>query len=119
MLVRLAQRCDDADRQAQELSHLRGAAEPSRERSGRESPELSYSDRERLRSLEMTLASSGATSEQKEGARMEINSIRSGRESRMSRGDRDLRDSLNVDLGSVDRKKRNEALRQIRDIYYR
>jgi hypothetical protein len=32
MLMRLAQRSDDADRQAQELSHLHGSAEPSGER---------------------------------------------------------------------------------------
>ena len=32
MLVRLAQRCDDADRQAQGLSDLHGGAEPSGER---------------------------------------------------------------------------------------
>ena len=98
-----------------------GTAEPP---AARESPpagagELSYSDRERLRSLEMTVASSGATAEQKEGARLEMRSIRSGREARLSREDRDLRDSLNVDLGSVDRRKRSEALRRIRDIYYR
>jgi hypothetical protein len=31
-LVRLSQRCDDADRQAQEPSRLHGRAEPSSER---------------------------------------------------------------------------------------
>lgn len=92
---------------------------PAREAASREPGELSYSDRERIRSLEMTVASSGASNEQKEGARLEIRSIRSGRDSRMSRDDRELRDSLTVDLGSVDRKKRNDAIRQIRDIYYR
>ena len=81
--------------------------------------ELTSSDRERLRSLGMTVSSSGATSEQKEAAQLETRSIRSGRESGLSRDDRELRESLTVDLGSVDRKKRNEALRQIRDIYYR
>jgi len=81
------------------------------------SGELSYSDRERLRSLEVTIASNGATSEQKEGARLEMRSIRNGREGRLSREDRERRDSLAVDLGSVDRKKRSDALRQIRDIY--
>ena len=95
------------------------AQDAPRESSGRDSGELSYSDRERIRNLEMTLSSSGATNEQKEGAQLEISSIRSGREARMSRDDRDLRDSLAVDLGSVDRKKRNEALRRIRDVYYR
>jgi hypothetical protein len=95
------------------------APESAREAPSREPGALSYSDRERLRSLEMTVASSGATQEQKEAAQLEIRSIRGGRESRMSRDDRELRESLTVDLGSVDRKKRNEAIRQLRDIYYR
>jgi hypothetical protein len=58
-----------------------------------------------------------ATNEQKTGARLEIASIHSGQDHRMSRDNRDRRDSLNVDLGSVDRQKRSDALRQLRDLY--
>jgi hypothetical protein len=83
------------------------------------SRELSSADRERLRSLDMTVGSVGATSEQKEAAHLEIGSIRSGRDQGLSRDDRELRDSLTVDLGSVDRKKRADAMRQLRQIYYR
>ena len=81
--------------------------------------ELTGADRERIRSLEMTLASAGASAEQKQGAQLEIHSIRSGREGRLTRDDRDLRESLSVDLGSLDRKKRADALRRIRELYYR
>lgn len=81
--------------------------------------ELTSADRERIRSLEMTLASAGASAEQKQGAQLEIHSIRSGREGRLTRDDRDLRESLSVDLGSLDRKKRADALRRIRELYYR
>jgi hypothetical protein len=81
--------------------------------------ELSYSERERLRSLEMTTGSLGATPEQKEAANLEIRSIRQGREHRLSREDRERRDSLTVDLTSTDRKKRSESLRELRELYYR
>jgi hypothetical protein len=83
------------------------------------SGELSYSDRERLRSLEVTIASKPAPpASRREGARLEMRSIRNGREGRLSREDRERRDSLAVrprQRGT--REKRSDALRQIRDIY--
>ena len=76
-------------------------------------------ERERLRELEMTAGSSGAYSEQKSAAQMHIQSIRQGRESRLSSADRERRDSLTVDLSSTDAKKRAQALRELQSIYYR
>lgn len=76
-------------------------------------------EHERLRSLEMTAGSVGANREQKAAAQLEIASIRSGREARLSGADRSRRDSLTVDLSSSDAKKRAQALNEIRSIYNR
>lgn len=66
----------------------------------------------------MTANSLGATSEQKTAAQLEIRNITNGSESRLSAGDRARRESLTTDLGSTDAKKRREALRELREIYY-
>jgi osmotically-inducible protein OsmY len=76
-------------------------------------------ERERLRELEMTAGSSGAYAEQKTAAQLHMQSIRQGRESRLSSADRERRDSLMVDLSSTDAKKRAQALRDLQSIYYR
>jgi uncharacterized protein DUF4124 len=76
-------------------------------------------ERERLRELEMTAGSSGAYAEQKSAARLHMQSIRQGRESRLSAEDRERRDSLTVDLSSTDAQKRARALRDLQSIYYR
>lgn len=81
--------------------------------------ELTSSDRDRIRNLEVTGNRLGAYSEQKSAAQLEIQSIRNGRESRLSGGDREKRDSLTTDLSSTDAKKRSQALRELREIYYR
>jgi hypothetical protein len=77
----------------------------------------SGAERERIRGLEMTAGSVGASREQKTAAQLEIDSIRYGREARLSSADRARRDSLMVDLSSSDAKRRAEALREIRSIY--
>ena len=74
-------------------------------------------ERERLRGLEMTASSIGASREQKEAARLEMNSILYGREARLSAADRARRDSLTVDLASTDAKKRARALSDLRSLY--
>jgi len=79
----------------------------------------SGAERERIRGLEMTAGSVGSSREQKSAAQLEIDSIRYGREARLSSADRARRDSLTVDLSSSDAKKRAEALREIRSIYSR
>lgn len=81
--------------------------------------ELTGRDRDRIRELEMTAGSLGASSEQKTAARLRIDNIRRGRESRLSSGDRERRDSLTVDLSSTDAKKRAQALRDLQSLYYR
>lgn len=75
-------------------------------------------ERERLRELEMTQSSIGATREQKEAARLEMSSIRSGRESQLSGDDRRQRESLHADMMSADAKTRQQALQSLREIYY-
>ena len=80
---------------------------------------LTNGDRERIRELEMTAGSLGASAEQKTAARWHIESIRRGRESQLSSSDREHRDSLAVDLTSADAKKRAQALRELQSFYYR
>ncbi|HET9471544.1 MAG TPA: hypothetical protein VFO24_10605, partial [Usitatibacter sp.] len=81
--------------------------------------ELTSRDRERIRELEMTAGSLGATQEQKTAARWHIDSIRRGRDAELSSGDRERRDSLVVDLSGADAKTRARALRELQSIYYR
>jgi hypothetical protein len=81
--------------------------------------QLTGRDRQRIRELEMTEASLGASSEQKTAVRWHIDSIRRGQESQLSPGDKERRDSLIVDLSSTDAKKRAHALRELQSVYYR
>jgi hypothetical protein len=81
--------------------------------------ELSRSDRDRIRELELTGGSLGAYPEQKSAARMEIAHIRRGSASRLSGDERERRDSLTADLSSTDAKKRSRALDELRTLYDR
>jgi len=74
-------------------------------------------DQERLRNLQVTRGQPNATSEQKTAAQIEMDAIRSGRDSELSSADRDRRDSLSSDLRSLDPKKRKEALQELRNLY--
>jgi hypothetical protein len=78
---------------------------------------LTYSDRERLRDLETTRASQGATAERKSAIELEMRSIRSGRDARLSSEERSRRDALHADLGSLDAPRRRRALSQFRTLY--
>ena len=78
---------------------------------------LTYSDRERLRDLETTRASQGATAERKSAIDIEMRSIRSGRDARLSSEERSRREALHADLGSLDAPKRRRALSQFRTLY--
>lgn len=80
--------------------------------------ELTGADRERIRELELTVGSLGASGEQKSAARFEIDQIRSGRDARLSGDARARRDSLRTDLSSADAKKRQQVLQQFRNLYY-
>lgn len=95
------------------------SAQPGRAMANTAPYELTGRDRERIRELELTAGSLGASPEQKTAARWHIDSIRQGRESRLSSGDRERRDSLTVDLSSTDAKKRAQALRDLQSLYYR
>ena len=81
--------------------------------------ELTSGDRDRIRNLEVNANRLGAYSEQKSAAQLEIQNIRNGAESRLTGGDREKRDALTADLASTDAKKRSQALREIRELYYR
>lgn len=79
--------------------------------------ELTYGDQERIRSLQMTLTSSGPTSEAKSAAQYEIDAIRSGRDARLSSEQRSQRDSLRTDFSSTDAPKRRKALDAFHSLY--
>lgn len=80
---------------------------------------LSPDQRQRVENLEVTTRSPGANNDQKWAARLEINAIRSGLESRLTQDERAKRDGLVTDLGSADGKKRQEALKELRWFYNR
>jgi len=80
--------------------------------------ELTGSDRDRLRGLEMTANSVGATSEAKSAAQFEMSQIRSGRDAQLTSDQRSRRESLRTDVSSVDAQKRRDALQQFRAVYY-
>jgi hypothetical protein len=80
--------------------------------------ELSSSDQERLRNLEVGRTRLGATAEQKSAMEVEIRNIRSGRDARLSSEDRSRRDALQSDLMSSDAQKRKKALSDFRSLYY-
>jgi hypothetical protein len=112
-----AQRKLDAEIRKVSRPEAETAPEAGSARAGPYAP--TSAERERLRELEMTAGSVGAYSEQKTAARWHIDNIRRGRESELSRDDRERRDSLMVDLSSADAKKREQALRALQSLYYR
>ena len=74
-------------------------------------------DQERIRKLEAEAVRKGSTNEQKEAAILEVSSIRSGQDARLSAADRAKRDGFNAELGNADAKKRVQALSDLRDFY--
>ena len=77
----------------------------------------STADQERLRNLQVTTGQPNATSEQKSAAQIEMDAIRSGRDSELSSSDRERRESPHADLRSLDPKKRKDALQELRNLY--
>jgi hypothetical protein len=121
MAEKAAADAEAARQQAAEADRERRSAPPPASTSAAEGPrryELTGSDRERLRELEMTAGSLGASPEQKDAARFEMARIRSGDDARLSSDARSRRDSLRVDLSSADAKKRRQVLQQFRSLYY-
>lgn len=80
--------------------------------------QLTNEDQERLRSLGMTASSTGATSEARQAAQLEMAQIRSGRDARLTSEQRSQREALRSDVASVDAPKRRDALQKFRAIYY-
>ena len=108
----------EAARKAGGEAKREAAPAPASAPEARKPYELTAADRERIRELEMTAGSLGASSEQKSAARFEIDQIRAGRDSRLSSDARSRRDSLRVDLSSTDAKKRRQVLQDFQNLYY-
>ena len=96
------------------IAPAQGAATPAAAPSG-----LSSSQEQRIRNLESTRTQAGNTQQQRQAAQLEINAIRSGKEDRLSSADRDRRDSLVKDLGSMEPARRSAAMRDLEDLYHR
>jgi hypothetical protein len=79
--------------------------------------QLTSSDQERLRNLEVDRGRAGATAEQKSAYELEMRHIRSGRDARLSGEDRSKREALHSDLTSNDAQKRRKALSDFRSLY--
>jgi hypothetical protein len=77
--------------------------------------QLTSSDRDRIRELEMLAGSQGAYPEQKQAAQMQISRIRSGADAKLSSSERSRRDSLMSDLVSTDKEKRGRVLRELQN----
>lgn len=91
------------------------AAGPAGSRPGRY--QLTSSDKDRIRDLEVSQGRLGASSEQKAAASLELSSIRSGQDARMSAEQRSRRDAMHTDLVSADAKKRKDTLNALRTLY--
>jgi hypothetical protein len=74
-------------------------------------------DQERIRKLEQLSVDKASTSEQKSGAILEVSTIRSGQDARMSAADHAKREVITKELGNADPQKRAQALRDMRTLY--
>jgi hypothetical protein len=74
-------------------------------------------DQERIRKLEHLSVAKSSTSEQKSGAILEVSTIRSGQDARMSAEDHAKREVITKELGNPDPQKRAQALRDLRTLY--
>lgn len=79
--------------------------------------QLTEPDKERIRELEERQKRPGAAGEWVSAAGLEISSIRSGQELRLTAEQRAKRQGLQAALSGTDAKKRKDALNAIREIY--
>ena len=114
----------DAEKEGERKALAKEVAEEMR-RSGGYSPaaapeppyQLTSSDREKIRELEITANTLAAHSEQREAAQIQIARIKRGAEAKMSSSDRAARDGLVHDLASADTAKRRRAMGELRASY--
>jgi hypothetical protein len=79
--------------------------------------QMTNSDKDRIRDLEVGNTRMGAYDEQKSAASLEMSAIRSGLDSRMPSDAKSKRDGFNTDLSSTDAKKRKDSLNKLRELY--
>src|SRR6476620_4740208 len=79
--------------------------------------QLTGSDRDKIRELEITAGTLGAHPEQREAAQLQIARIKRGAEAKMTSSERAARDDLVHDLASADAAKRKRAMSEIRSTY--
>jgi hypothetical protein len=74
-------------------------------------------DLERIKKLEHISVDRGSTAEQKSGAILEVSTIRSGQDSRMTTEEHAKREAITKELANPDAAKRAQALRDLRTLY--
>ena len=79
--------------------------------------QLTSSDRDKIRELEITANTLAAHPEQREAAQLQIARIKRGAEAKMTSSERAARDDLVHDLASADAAKRRRAMSEIRSTY--
>jgi len=79
--------------------------------------QVSAEDQDRIRKLEQLSVAEDSSAEQKSGAILEVSTIRSGQDARMSAEDHAKRDAITKELANPDPKKRAQALRDLRMLY--
>jgi hypothetical protein len=77
----------------------------------------SAEDQERIRKLEQLSVDKGSSAEQKSGAILEVSTIRSGQDARMTAEEHAKREAITKELADKDPKKRAQALRDLRTLY--
>ena len=79
--------------------------------------QLTASDREKIRELEITANTLAAHPEQREAAQIQIARIKRGAEAKMTSSERAARDNLVHDLATADAAKRRRAIAELRSTY--
>ena len=74
-------------------------------------------DLDRIKKLEHLSVDRGSTAEQKSGAILEVSTIRSGQDSRMTAEEHAKREAITKELANPDAAKRAQALRDLRTLY--
>lgn len=95
----------------------KAAAPTSAEKAAAGRYQMTDADRQRIQQLEAGQKRAGLSAELVSAENLEIFSIRSGQDARLSQDQRSRREALQPGLSSTDAKKRKEALNAIRELY--
>ena len=101
----------------QPCDHLLPVPEKKEAEPGSAAKGPSADDQARLKALDAITVDPKANDEQKTAALLEAGNIRRNLEAKLSKADKERRDTLTRQLANPDRKKREAALRELRTLY--